>query len=217
MGRPAREELERDTEANRLVSADQPRHRSYYLADEPESTYERREEAAHARRSRTGPAERRAVPILGSQSERSMIFTCGHPLDAPLTCPLDMVLHGRRVDGEADVRVWWSPAFLRWTPLELRLELANHSITGPEWGYPGSGPAQLALAACALVVGDERAMANGLYQRVRGAMFDGLRAEEWLLHAADLETLVLALEAGQPAGRLGANLVNVVIPSAPHA
>lgn len=31
-------------------------------------------------------------------------------------------------------------------PLPLRLEVYNHSPTGFEWGYGGSGPAQLALA-----------------------------------------------------------------------
>lgn len=31
-------------------------------------------------------------------------------------------------------------------PLLMRLELRNHSPTGFEWGYGGSGPAQLALA-----------------------------------------------------------------------
>ena len=29
---------------------------------------------------------------------------------------------------------------------ERSLKLRNHSPTGPEWGYPGSGPSQLALA-----------------------------------------------------------------------
>src|SRR5262245_22144387 len=32
------------------------------------------------------------------------------------------------------------------SPLPLCLELRNHSPTGFEWGYGGSGPAQLALA-----------------------------------------------------------------------
>ncbi len=31
-------------------------------------------------------------------------------------------------------------------PLDLRLDVCNHSPTGFEWGYQGSGPAQLALA-----------------------------------------------------------------------
>jgi hypothetical protein len=34
-------------------------------------------------------------------------------------------------------------------PLPKRLKLANHSPTGLEWGYAGSGPAQLALALLA--------------------------------------------------------------------
>jgi len=36
--------------------------------------------------------------------------------------------------------------------LPLRLDLANHSPTGFEWGYGGSGPAQLALAIIADVI-----------------------------------------------------------------
>ena len=34
-------------------------------------------------------------------------------------------------------------------PLPLRLEIRNHSPTGFEWGFGGSGPAQLALAILA--------------------------------------------------------------------
>ncbi len=37
--------------------------------------------------------------------------------------------------------------------LPLHLELRNHSPTGFEWGYLGSGPHQLALAILAEVVG----------------------------------------------------------------
>lgn len=44
-------------------------------------------------------------------------------------------------------------------PLPLRLDLWNHSPTGFEWGYGGSGPAQLALAILARHAGDEVAVA----------------------------------------------------------
>ncbi len=45
----------------------------------------------------------------------------------------------------------------------LRLDLYNHSPTGFEWGYWGSGPAQLALAMLAdCLASDEQAL---LYQR----------------------------------------------------
>lgn len=43
-------------------------------------------------------------------------------------------------------------------PLALRLDLANHSPTGFEWGYAGSGPAQLALAILAHHSGDRTAL-----------------------------------------------------------
>lgn len=39
--------------------------------------------------------------------------------------------------------------------LPPRLDLANHSPTGYEWGYAGSGPAQLALAILADATGDD--------------------------------------------------------------
>lgn len=39
--------------------------------------------------------------------------------------------------------------------LPWRTDLWNHSPTGFEWGYGGSGPAQLALAMLAFEIGDE--------------------------------------------------------------
>lgn len=39
--------------------------------------------------------------------------------------------------------------------LPLRLDLVNHSPDGFEWGYAGSGPAQLALALLADATGDD--------------------------------------------------------------
>lgn len=40
-------------------------------------------------------------------------------------------------------------------PLNPRLDLWNHSPTGFEWGYGGSGPAQLALALLADHLADD--------------------------------------------------------------
>lgn len=40
-------------------------------------------------------------------------------------------------------------------PLPPRLDLINHSPTGLEWGYAGSGPAQLALALLADALGHD--------------------------------------------------------------
>ncbi len=47
--------------------------------------------------------------------------------------------------------------------LEPRLDLYNHSPTGFNWGYNGSGPAQLALAILADCTGDDR-FAQRYYQ-----------------------------------------------------
>lgn len=41
-------------------------------------------------------------------------------------------------------------------PLRPRLDVVNHSPTGFEWGYGGSGPAQLALALLMDVMGDRQ-------------------------------------------------------------
>lgn len=43
-------------------------------------------------------------------------------------------------------------------PLNPRLDLRRHSPSGYEWGYGGSGPAQLALAIVADAMGDQTAM-----------------------------------------------------------
>jgi hypothetical protein len=52
----------------------------------------------------------------------------------------------RMTDGEARVKVV-TPGEMH--PLSPRRDLFNHSLTGFEWGYAGSGPAQLALALLA--------------------------------------------------------------------
>jgi hypothetical protein len=52
--------------------------------------------------------------------------------------------------------------------LDPRLDLANHSPDGVAWGYLGSGPAQLALALLADLLGDDQALAH--YQRFKEAV-----------------------------------------------
>ena len=63
-------------------------------------------------------------------------------------------------------------------PLPMRLDLANHSPTGFEWGYSGSGPAQLALAILADALGDDEE-ALFWYQPFKQALIAGLDHEEW--------------------------------------
>jgi hypothetical protein len=82
-------------------------------------------------------------------------------------------------------------------PLDLRLDLRSHSPTGPEWGYGGSGPAQLALALLAdhfrdLLDGDERAL--GLYQAFKWRVVGRLPRDEWTLTSADIEQAIMDVE-----------------------
>ena len=65
-------------------------------------------------------------------------------------------------------------------PLNPRLDLYNHSPTGFEWGYAGSGPAQLALAILADHLGDDRE-ALDFYQRFKWAIIVGLPRRRWML------------------------------------
>jgi hypothetical protein len=45
-----------------------------------------------------------------------------------------------------------APVHVDGQPLDPRHDLYNHSPDGFEWGYHGSGPAQLALALCCLIL-----------------------------------------------------------------
>jgi hypothetical protein len=65
-------------------------------------------------------------------------------------------------------------------PLNPRLDLYNHSPTGFEWGYCGSGPAQLALAILADHLADDEQALN-LYQRFKWAVIVGLPRRRWIL------------------------------------
>ncbi len=53
-------------------------------------------------------------------------------------------------------------------PLPLRLDIYNHSPTGFEWGYLGSGPAQLSLALLAHVAGLRSLSKRTRARRLRG-------------------------------------------------
>lgn len=50
--------------------------------------------------------------------------------------------------------------------------------TGPEWGYAGSGPAQLALALAADVLGDDQ-RAQEAYQRLKFRVAARLNGDRW--------------------------------------
>ena len=71
-------------------------------------------------------------------------------------------------------------------PLNPRLDLWNHSPTGFECGYVGSGPAQLALALLAENLNnDEQAVA--LHQLFKRKVVAGLSPRGWRLTSKQIE------------------------------
>lgn len=69
--------------------------------------------------------------------------------------------------------------------LDPRFDLHPHSPDGFEWGYGGSGPAQLSLALAADVLGDDEA-ALDIYQRLKFRVVGRLPAEGWTFTEQEL-------------------------------
>lgn len=81
--------------------------------------------------------------------------------------------------------------------LNPRLDLWNHSPTGFEWGYCGSGPAQLALAILAdHCPNDEQAL--NFHQRFKWAVIAELLHREWILTGEDIERVLQSLREREP-------------------
>jgi hypothetical protein len=104
----------------------------------------------------------------------------------------DVVYVGYRQRGRAIVEK--QPGEERLTP-ERSLELANHSPSGFEVGYCGSGPAQLALALL-LDYTDEEAVALAHYTEFKNEVVSQLDCdsadESWRLSGSDIEATLLA-------------------------
>jgi hypothetical protein len=66
-----------------------------------------------------------------------------------------------------------------------RNDLRNHSPAGFEWGYGGSGPAQLALALLADAVSDHFALDH--YQQFKRARIGRLKGDEWSITAQTIQ------------------------------
>lgn len=80
------------------------------------------------------------------------------------------------------------------SPLPMRLDLRNHSPTGLEWGYGGSGPAQLALAILADAIGDREAQRH--YQDFKWKLIAGLDKDSWEISREQIQDWV-AQQRGQ--------------------
>ena len=93
---------------------------------------------------------------------------------------------GRRIGHAVDVTVDGHP-------LNPRLDLWNHSPTGFEWGYGGSGPAQLALALLADCLDDDTAMQ--WHQDYKGAVVAGLPRHGWTLNEEQIRLAVASFQS----------------------
>jgi Family of unknown function (DUF6166) len=88
--------------------------------------------------------------------------------------------------------------------LPLHLEIANHSPTGFEWGYGGSGPAQLAIALIAdSISGIKRSVVLRLHQRFKWRVTAKLPRKGWRM--TQLEVVV---EVGKLLAEDGVKAVN---------
>ncbi len=78
------------------------------------------------------------------------------------------------------------------TPLDLRLDLRRHSSTGPEWGYAGSAPAQLALAVLADFLGNDHE-ALALYQPFKTEVIARLPHASWTLAECEIDAALTGI------------------------
>jgi len=81
--------------------------------------------------------------------------------------------------------------------LNPRRDLWNHSPSGFEWGYVGSGPAQLALAILAdHCDNDEQAL--NFYQRFKWAVIAELPGRGWRLTSLEIDAVLHTLREAEP-------------------
>jgi hypothetical protein len=114
-----------------------------------------------------------------------------HSIEQALpTSDRDIVYVGYRQKGQAIVEKL--PCQERLTP-DRSLELMNHSPSGFEWGYGGSGPAQLALAVLLDYTGDE-AFALDHYQEFKTEVVSQLNCARsdgrWRLTASEIDAVL---------------------------
>jgi len=82
-------------------------------------------------------------------------------------------------DPDGTIWVGWY-AYGRWHSLPARLSVRNHSPDGFNWGYGGSGPAQLALALLCHATRNP-VLALELYQKFKWDVVGRLHRRRWHL------------------------------------
>lgn len=81
----------------------------------------------------------------------------------------------------------------RTTYLDARQDLLNHSPDGFQWGYGGSGPAQLALALVADATGDDE-LALRVHQQFKANTVARITGDTWEMSAAGIVAEVASYE-----------------------
>ena len=76
--------------------------------------------------------------------------------------------------------------------LPLRHDLRRHSAEF-NWGYGGSGPAQLSLALAAEVLGDDEA-AQDVYQQLKRKLVGGFPEDGWTLSEDQLRQAIREIQ-----------------------
>lgn len=84
-------------------------------------------------------------------------------------------------------------------PLDPRLDLRRHSPAGVEWGYAGSGPAQLALALAVDVSADDD-RARQVYQAFKFRVISKLAEEGWTLTEDQVRATLSQIEEERARG-----------------
>jgi hypothetical protein len=96
------------------------------------------------------------------------------------------IYRGVRWAGDVAVRVWSVRDPQAMGQLPVRLDLYNHSPNGFEWGYHGSGPAQLALAILAHhTMDDDKAVR--LHQYFKDDIVARFDRDEWEISSGDID------------------------------
>lgn len=91
--------------------------------------------------------------------------------------------HGNRKNNS--IEVWVSEGQnSRILDINKSLKIRNHSPTGFEWGYGGSGPAQLALA---ILLDYIPSRAEKLYQKFKFDIIAGLPPDEWYIKELEID------------------------------
>lgn len=111
---------------------------------------------------------------------------------------IPVVYKGERVDQRCVVLVLVrrDGAFIHSSPLRPRLDLRNHSPKGFEWGYGGSGPAQLALAICADHTGNDE-FAKTIYQDFKWRVIGPINTDAWELTSEEVQKHIDEILAGK--------------------